>query len=456
MKHTLTPQLNQTAHTYFNVGQALFTTDYLLQVAKDSGFHKRAPRKIHACDLLAVICAKCIDGSPSCNDLALLLDSNSLSQGPTRQAVSLRMGTPFESFIRQLLEDVIFARVGGGAVRRDRPYCSKTFSGYRRVIAQDSTIIQLPSHLFPEFSGVSNSATSVCNARIQSTYDLLTGALVGFSVDPYSKNDQKAAPELPLMEGDLVLRDRGYLVMNEIKRHLDAGADCIYRHRTGATYLDPETRQPIDLPALLRDRGHLDMQVLLNNEEQTPVRLVCAPVDQETANLRRMKAKKENRGHNPSKAVLELLSWTIFITTIPAERASFQRILGLYGLRWRIEVIFKAWKSHMSFAKLHQVSRSQMMILIKARLLLITCCTNILYGSLSKAIKLRYQRDISLLKLVRFLSSAPIHFLHALDSLSMTDDQNHDYYKSLKRYCCYDRRKRKNFVKTFESLDCIS
>ena len=36
------------------------------------------------------------------------------------------------------------------------------------------------------------------------------------------------------------------------------------------------------------------------------VRLVAAPVSEQTATLWRMKAKKETKGHNPSAAVLEL------------------------------------------------------------------------------------------------------------------------------------------------------
>ena len=252
---------------------------------------------------------------------------------------------------------------------------------------QDSTIIKLPGHLFPDYSGVSNGQSSVCNARIQATYDLLGSRLVGFSIDSYSKNDLAAAPELPIQEGDLVLRDRGYLVLDEVQRHLDAGADCIYRHKTGTTYLDPETLTPIDLPALLKSRGRLDMEVRLNNAACTPVRLVAAPVDEETANTRRMKARKENKGHNPSKAVLELMDWTIFITTIPSTLADFERILAIYGLRWRIEIIFKAWKSHMKFHRLHRVSKRQMTILLKARLLLIACCANILYSTMEASLR---------------------------------------------------------------------
>ena len=55
------------------------------------------------------------------------------------------------------------------------------------------------------------------------------------------KNDLTAAPELEIQEGDLVLRDRGYLIADEIQRHLDRRAACIYRHKTGVIYLDKTT-----------------------------------------------------------------------------------------------------------------------------------------------------------------------------------------------------------------------
>jgi Transposase DDE domain len=60
--------------------------------------------------------------------------------------------------------------------------------------------------------------------HIQCVYDLLSENFVSFTVDPYSKNDLMAAPELVLQEGDLVFRDRGYLILDEVQRHIDNGA----------------------------------------------------------------------------------------------------------------------------------------------------------------------------------------------------------------------------------------
>ena len=105
-------------------------------------------------------------------------------------------------------------------------------------------------------------------------------------------------------------------------------------------YLDPETHLPADLLALLKLRGNLDLELLMDDKSRTRVRLLAAPVAPEIANLRRMKANKESKGHNPSKAVLELMDWTIYLTNIPDLKANFTEILGIYGLRWRIEVIF--------------------------------------------------------------------------------------------------------------------
>jgi hypothetical protein len=139
-----------------------------------------------------------------------------------------------------------------------------------------------------------------------------------------------------------------------------AGSDCIYRYRTGTVYLDPQTRQSINLLALLRHQGRLDLEVLLNNEARTRVRLVTASVEVETANCRRQKTKIETHGLHPSPAVLELMDWTIFITTIPAALVNFKEILAIYGLRWRIEIIFKVWKSHLKFPLLHRVSKLQL------------------------------------------------------------------------------------------------
>ena len=214
-------------------GQTLFSEAYLLALAKDSGFLQRAPRKIDPGGLLASLGDECPNGSPSYNDLALSIAASHPDSGPSRQAVALRLREPCETFRSHWLGDVIARRLAEGQDRPEAP--AQHFRGYGGVLVQDRTVIQLPGHLFADFSGVSNGQARVCNARIQTTYDLVSSRLTSFAIDPYSKNDLAAAPPLVLQQGDLVLRDRGYLTADEVRRHRAAGADCIYRHKTGTT-----------------------------------------------------------------------------------------------------------------------------------------------------------------------------------------------------------------------------
>lgn len=432
-----------------SIGEVLFSQEFLDQAAHDSGFVKRKSRKINPLNLLASLVEESLLGSPSYNDLAARIETND-GVDPSRQAIGLRLNESFEDFLKTLLGHVISLKVNADI--EAGKFAALSFKGYQRVLVQDSTIIKLPAALFPEFSGVSNGTSTVCNARIQAVYDLVSGKIIEFSIDSYSKNDLAAAPELEIMKGDLVLRDRGYLTAGELQRHINLGADFIYRHKTGIVYLDPETHLPINLPALLKRWGNLDLELLMNDSQRTRIRLLAAPVSPEIANLRRMKAKKESKGHNPSKAVLELMDWTIYITNISALKANFTEILGIYGLRWRIEVIFKAWKSHLKFGILHRVSSRQLRILLKTRLLVIAAASN-LYHKFERVLWLKHRRRLSLLKFIKYLAGSITRLKRVVSSLTGDTSETIAVEKVLAKYCCYDKRKkRRNFNETWDFL----
>ena len=421
--------------------------EFLDDLAWSTGWSRAEARKITLPQLLIALSIESIQGEASFNDLSACIHKLNGDQGPSRQAVSKRINGPFLEVLEVLLAKSIAAKTSDKSLTCQGP----ALSSYDRVLVQDSTVVRLPAWLFPEFSGVSNAHQTVCNARIQATYDLKNMAFVAFEISPYSENDLTAAPHLELAENDLVLRDRGYLTAAEIARHTEVGADCIYRHKTGTIYLDPLTSLPINLLGELRKSGSIDRMVLLNNTERTPIRLVSAPVSEEVANFRRMKAKKEMKGHNPSADVLALMDWTIFLTN--AEGINFTEILRIYGLRWRIEVIFKTWKSHLRFDSIHRVSDIELRCILTMRLLLITEGTNVLYRTCYNHIKQHHDRDLSLQKFLKRLSRTP-------ELASMIDDaladrrhnpngpeskETQQTWIHLVRYCCYDKRKRKNF-----------
>ena len=125
---------------------------------------------------------------------------------------------------------------------------------------------------------------------------------------------------------DQLLRDRGYFSVPTIKELKLQGADTISRYKHKTTIYDIESEVEIDLLAYLTLNGAIDKIVLCGAKEKYKVRITAKPVKEEIANLRRMKAKKESSSKNPSKELLALMSWSIFITTIHTETFTFEMI----------------------------------------------------------------------------------------------------------------------------------
>ncbi len=376
------------------------------------------------------------------NDIASKIGVNTGAQA-SRQAYHQRMGAECQEFFEKILASVMASK--GRFDCLDPTTVSDAFS---RILVQDSTVIRLPLRLFEVFSGVKNAHSAVCNARIQGIYDLLSKRFVGFSIDPYSRNDLSAAFDIDVEPGDLVLRDRGYFSVPNMLELKENGADSISRYKHKTLIYDVESGKEINLLEYLRKHGSMDREVLVG-KEKCKVRIAARPVDEETANLRRMKAKKESSSKKPSEELLALMSWTIFFTTVEIEALTFDMILKLYGLRWRIENIFKTWKSHFSFNKIHNVSQKQLRILLTARLTMIVFIYQRLFRPLSTRIKERFEKKrLSLMKFSNHIRKNLEFIYELLDIQNILKETE----EIVVRYCTYDSRKRKNFETQLEQI----
>ena len=410
--------------------------EMILDLAFDTGLIERK-RKILPDDMLFAICMESVNGTVSYNNIAAKIEADT-GKSVSRQAIWKKANEKCNLFFQKIMELLILSKVDSAELNN-----LKRNSKYIRILVQDSTIVKLPLRLFEIFSGVSNGKSKACNARIQGTYDLISESFIAFSIDSYSKNDLKAAPELVLEEDDLVLRDRGYLTFDEMIRHINSNADFIYRYKFNTTLLCPVTKKPIDITAELEKNGDLDIIVELNNKERTPVRLVSAQISAEIANIRRMKAKKEKK-NTPTKAYLKQLGWTIFLTSIQKENADFALIFRFYSLRWRIEVIFKSWKSNMNFSNIHNVSEIQLHIILLARFIMIIIFTQYFFNKCRLIVKKHLNKYLSLLKVTNYLIKH-IEKLGAINKELVTHDGSiGKTICSLSRYCSYETRARLN------------
>jgi len=188
--------------------------------------------------------------------------------------------------------------------------------------------------------------------------DLLTGKWAHFSFDPYSRGDMKAAMDFMsfIKEGDLLIRDLGYARMLSFKAIIEAKAFFISRLKSSFQVYDLEgNRIPLrkTLHKLAPNPGDVvRIPILLTKKHKVKCVLVARRAPKSVGNLRRRRIRQYNKTHSfspPTKRTLQLQNWTILVTNLEPDDADDDQLFQWYQMRWRIENIFKACKSHTSW-----------------------------------------------------------------------------------------------------------
>ena len=410
-------------------------------MARQTGFSRRNSGKIGSFDFFLHTCILSMKGSVSFNDLAASLELHTPSDA-SRQACAQRMDERALCFFQQVFATMLHQTISPRTLFDLSPKLP-----FFRILLQDSTVISLPGKLFPEFSGVANAHAKRVHARVQCVYDLIGGNFLYFSIDPYSRTDLAVAPETHCHSGDLLLRDRGYFSLESFGSQQRDGSFFIQRYKHKTLLLDsPDASESIELLSLLRKKGSIDRVVYFPNMPNLPFRILAFPVPEEVANLRRMKAKKENKGHNPSSELLALMGWSIYITNLLDPAFTPPLVARLYGLRWRIENIFKTWKSNMHFQKCHAVASTQLRVLLLARFSMLCLFYHRFFVPLFVMVLKKTGRMLSLMKFMRYMELFPSSIIRFVGSISTKT------LKALVKHCCYDLRKRKNYMQELEDI----
>jgi hypothetical protein len=412
----------------------------LLTLARRCGLVRRQPRKVHPLTFLQTSCLLSLQSNVSLSGWAGLW---SLFNGQTlsKQAVAKRFSTAAVCFLQQVLEAVV-ARLCWHPLKRP-----KFLDCFPRVLIQDSTCVALPQKLAAHFPGsFSHSQGRSATLKIQAVYDLITQACVSFVVGSFSDNDQRASPSILAIAqaGELVIRDLGYAVLKVFQQLHDKGVYFLSRWQPSTAILDPMTGQPLDLLAKLRACGSWDGPVLLGKEQKFPARLVALPVPEAVAAERRRKlqSNRDRRAH-PSKERLALAGWSIFITNVPQSIWPPLALPDVYAMRWRIEILFKAWKSHFQLEALTAGSAEQIQVLIYGRLLWI-CLFQVSFLSANLPTS-----TLSLIKLAAWSQNFLIPCLLAVHSIPKPTT----LWSLVAYYCRYEKRKkRKHFHQKLSAL----
>src|SRR5258707_7680707 len=338
----------------------------LLPLARQCGLVRRRPRKIQPLAFLQTSCLLSLQQNVSLSGWPVLWSVFS-GQSVSNQAVAKRFSASAVLFLQTVLKALL-----SQFCFRDLPR-PKALANFSRVLIQDSTCLPLPQKLAAQFPGShSRSHGRSATLKIQALYDVISQSFLEFALGSFSINDQKASPSILQFarKDDLIDRDLGYAVFEVFEQFHQKGIYLLSRWQHSTALLDPGNDQRLDLLAHLPALGPWDGTVWLGKTKKLPVRLVAMPVPEAVAAERRRKLRaNRDRRLRPSTQRLALLGWDIFITNVSASVWSPATVPAVYQLRLRIEILFKAWKSHFRLEALTSGSAQQVQVLVYGRLI---------------------------------------------------------------------------------------
>lgn len=264
----------------------------------------------------------------------------------SREALHQRFTAAATDFLYRCLQFVLKQKLNYNALHTD------VLKHFKRVFIMDSSSWDVHQSLRDILPGSGGGASSA-NCKIQAAYEYKKGDLAFLDITAGTVPDNRYTDHLPelLKKNDLLLIDQGYFKLTTLSGIMSKGAFFLTRFLVGTTLSDSCTRIPIELEKELSKctDNACEMKIIMGigGKQTQPCRLVCLRVNQQVANERRRRLKKQARKkkRTVSKRHLILCDWTLLITNVPEERLPLKMVRALYTLRWQIELLFKQLKS---------------------------------------------------------------------------------------------------------------
>jgi hypothetical protein len=377
----------------------------LKKLSKQSGFCKRKPRKIQAKKFIVALLLSLWSSKQNTYSSWASKLGQLIGDTVSKQAVAKRITEEFVIFLESVLKALIKKSISGDKIEK----FSGNLKKFKRILIEDSTTIHLKDDMNKEYPGSRNQmGREYATLKIQVVYEVIRRNFLRFEITNFRKNDQGFSCRILdiVRPGDLILRDLGYFVLGVFKGLKDKGVSFISRLRQGVNIYNENEDAPIDLAKMLKKRGELDIDVFLGEEEKLPLRLIAVPVEAEVANQRRRRSrKKRDHGRSYSKRYLYLLAWNLFITDIPREQISNNQIAGIYSMRWRIETIFKSWKSVLGIKRIpNDSNKIRLKSFIYSMLIFIILFQVHYYNYFNRFKKKGIEMKLSLIKLMQYFT----------------------------------------------------
>jgi len=411
--------------------EKFFDKRLINRMGRTSGFICRSSAHITPFAFVSGLIQCCCSGYNSYSGWAAAI-GNITGKEVSKQALFKRMNEHTVSFSHQLFKQVFTRRLREIKLGR----LSKLF---KRVLLADSTTLSLPQELAKAFPGSVSGGVQKAVARLQCTLELNHMQWLHLSLDAFTDNDQGASSKImPLLrKGDLLIRDLGYFVLKVLGEIIAGKAFFISRLRYGLNWYDAKSGKQINWKEVLAPKRKrvVDKTIVIGKDEQLAVRVILIPLPAQQAAARIRKARHDrDKRCNHVADYYRWLGYRVFITNVAQDTLSAAEVAEVYGVRWFIELLFKAWKSggHLQ-TMLHRGCTNVHRVRTIIYLLLVFFCLIIqqFYVRHFHSIQRRTGSFLSLIKLLAYVCNNLIKIISA----SATKRK-----EILGRYCCYDQR----------------
>lgn len=362
----------------------------------------------------------------------------------SRQAIFKKMNERQIEFLKGVLARAIDSVMDkGNHLKEKASRIKEMLRKFKNIYLEDSTCIQLDKLLSEFYPGNGNQfKTKKSILRLDMVYSLTKGVFRRFFLSNYRINDLVHARDIleVVKKGDLVIRDLGYFLVDVFRQIMEKKAFFLSRLRPQINVYDIKTGEEIDLYRLLKRKNFLDKMVMIGRKDRLPVRLIAVKLDPKVVEQR--KRKVTNKRYMHSEEYMRMLEFAMFITNCPDGMLSLEEVIELYRLRWRIEIIIKAWKSHLSMTDVITCKN-------KIRVDSYVYCMLIFIVLFMTDLFIYFEEFITRISLLRFYKFMAENFFFIINLLSGYPLQDkgrkvrshEELIKKIKYYCSYENRK---------------
>lgn len=400
-------------HAYLKIKyllQTVLSEENLQEIAMKAGFQIRK-RKLTAIALVGVLmlgCSNCSSDVPIATlDTMCLYLRKWFNIFIKKQSLQEKLNCKETAiFIKEIMTRVMSHEIDK-ILEKLLKKRQKKIEPFTRILIQDSSIISLPNAMSRIFKGCGGSASQAavkCDYIIDQANHLIIKmkCVAGKIPDAALSGDIIDC----IQEGDLIIRDLGYFNLSNFSKIVNKNAYYISRlSKCAHIYLNKSDEQPINLVEHLEKLGvknkPVDIDVYVGKNERLLIRLIGVKVPPEVVESRRQQYKKaRGRSQEPSESLQEWHGYTLMMTNITRDQASFESILKLYKIRWQIELFFKNMKSILVVDEMTGNNKYRILCLLFTKLA-VTWVASILYAYAQT--RIRDDKEISRFKFTRWL-----------------------------------------------------